>query len=741
MSRPLFFFTSVFSASVFLAQLPYSAAVRLCLMLLFCITGIYAATIRFGRKEALVFLFAALSGAGWFFAYGAAVYGPVASLDGYQGEIAAEITSYPESDITYSSADARLLSPEAGSLISSPRITLYVEDGSSDLSPGDIVVCDAELRLPKSSAGFDYAAYLRGKGVFLTAYQTGGYRVEKAGKLPFRYYPALIRKKLGGVIDRLGGENSGLMKALITGDKSGIDARLKVSLSNTGTSHIAVVSGMHIAFLTGILLRIFGNGAGQWITFPVILLFMAITGFSPSVVRAGTMHMLMLVSPLFRREADSLTSLGTALFLLLLINPFAVKDVGLLLSFGATLGIILFSDSLNQALLIPASRLPKYAKKVFDPALSIVSTTISASVFTLPLAGLYFGRFSLISPLSNLLVLPVVSLAFSLLLLSAVLGLFLPAPAAVLIKAPALLTGFIVKALHGLSRFPYAFVPSDDVFFVIFAAFVYFAVFIYVVSENKRRAVLSSAAACALVFSTAVWFSGKLGEGEMKTAVLGSDYGGRCIVVSCGKNAVVIDCGSGKYSDRADYATDYLLKNGIRRIDALVVTSFDPFHAGAVSELIGTHTVGKIILFPPDGSDVCRDITKSAGEYSIPIYTFSKQARQKEGSISYTLYPAEDGSAIVKLPSKNGEILIATVKNGYALAHLAQNEEAVCDILIMDRSSAAEAAAVKLISEFCRPKAMVLVDEYPGSEAGFGDFKGALYTTAVNGTVSIVDRF
>ena len=78
------------------------------------------------------------------------------------------------------------------------------------------------------------------------------------------------------------------------------------------------------------------------LTMAGVLCFMALTGFVPSVMRSGIMLLFYLGSQVMRRNADSINSLGLAVFLLGLANPYAAADTGLLLSFSATLGLLLF---------------------------------------------------------------------------------------------------------------------------------------------------------------------------------------------------------------------------------------------------------------------------------------------------------------------------------------------------------------------------------------------------------------
>ena len=184
------------------------------------------------------------------------------------------------------------------------------------------------------------------------------------------------------------------MRALLLGDTTGIakDPMLSSSLQTTGTSHIVAVSGMNIAFLMGFLsLFIKKKRMLTAVGIPVILLFMAVVGFMPPVVRAGIMQIFLLIAPVFKRENDPVTSLSASLMLILLFNPYAAVSAGLQLSFAATLGILLFSERIFTALdALLRARL--FDRVHFSKPLRIIfgcfSTTIGALALTVPLTAL-----------------------------------------------------------------------------------------------------------------------------------------------------------------------------------------------------------------------------------------------------------------------------------------------------------------------------------------------------------------
>jgi predicted membrane metal-binding protein len=120
------------------------------------------------------------------------------------------------------------------------------------------------------------------------------------------------------------------LKSPVTGDKQALYAggSLYRALSHSGLSHMVAVSGMHVSFLVGLILLICSPRQAFIPGIPAVLLFMLMTGMTPSVVRAGILYLALLTAPLVKRESDGLTTLLLALALILLQNPAAVCRVG-----------------------------------------------------------------------------------------------------------------------------------------------------------------------------------------------------------------------------------------------------------------------------------------------------------------------------------------------------------------------------------------------------------------------------
>jgi len=170
--------------------------------------------------------------------------------------------------------------------------------------------------------------------------------------------------------------------------------------------HITAVSGMHIIILTSILMSFligigFSRGKAFYLTIGFIFLYIMLIGFPSSAVRAGIMAGLILLAQKIGRMSQSQRGIVFAATIMLFQNPFLLKDdVGFQLSFLAVLGI-------SYALPIFQNWLKFIPENKYFGIKDILGMTFSAQIFTLPILIYNFGYISLISPLTNILIVPI----------------------------------------------------------------------------------------------------------------------------------------------------------------------------------------------------------------------------------------------------------------------------------------------------------------------------------------------
>ena len=271
---------------------------------------------------------------------------------------------------------------------------------------GDVLEVKGRLQEPVVFEDFDYKDYLRKKEILAVMYypqtEIKSYRGPSSiyrGRASIYFKILEMKEKLReNIYSSIPPPQADVLLALILGDKNRISNDFKDKLNIAGIRHLTAVSGMHIVIISSILMSLF-LFLGFWKKQAIILsllfifFFIALTGFQTSSIRAGIMGSLLLIGPLFGRRSNSIRALILAGLVMLVINPFLFKEVGFQLSFSAALGIILLSSAFK-----------KYLKS------NILAATFSAYIFTLPILIYSFGRISLIGLLTNLLVLPIISI-------------------------------------------------------------------------------------------------------------------------------------------------------------------------------------------------------------------------------------------------------------------------------------------------------------------------------------------
>lgn len=200
----------------------------------------------------------------------------------------------------------------------------------------------------------------------------------------------------------------------LLGMRSGLPKDLSESLRAVGLTHIVVASGAHLAILVEIAKKMFGKisrFAALLFSIIFILLFMAMVGWTPSILRAGIMSILTLATWYVGRKMAPWRIILITAALTLLINLDFIINLGWLLSFASFIGIMMLSPKLTEFF---------YGKRKPGSIAETILTTISATLMTLPITLYYFGQISLISVFANLLILPTLSYAMGLVFLTGI---------------------------------------------------------------------------------------------------------------------------------------------------------------------------------------------------------------------------------------------------------------------------------------------------------------------------------
>ncbi|MEP0266819.1 ComEC/Rec2 family competence protein [Dokdonia sp.] len=271
------------------------------------------------------------------------------------------------------------------------------------------------LPIPKNPYQFDYGQYLKRKQIYgqffvdkqeiLSSNQTS----ENMWVWSSRFRESVLSKLKR---EKFTPDQLVIIKALLLGQRQGIDKEISTQYANAGMMHILAVSGLHVGIIL-LLLRFITHPIAfrriRWIRSGIIIgllwFFAFITGLSPSVLRAVTMFSFLEVGDTLGGKRKTNDALLFSAFILLIINPSLLYEVGFQLSYTAVIAILWIQPWLYSFYT------PKYyiPRKIWG----IITVTIAAQIGVAPLSLFYFHQFPGLFLLSNSVVLPFLGILLS----------------------------------------------------------------------------------------------------------------------------------------------------------------------------------------------------------------------------------------------------------------------------------------------------------------------------------------
>ena len=290
------------------------------------------------------------------------------------------------------------------------------------LSTGDRLAVRGVVEAPPVLEEFDYRAYLARQGIGAVMLTREPRLLGIRGGIG-AWVAGLRAWLLGGVLRVIPEPEAALGAGILLGVRSGIAPRVQDAFATAGLTHVVAISGWNIAIvaaLIGAMTRPLARGpGGRWLAALVgalaITSYVLLTGASPSVVRAALMAAALLIARLGGSTAHALSALMAAALLMLLVSPPVLWDVGFQLSTLATAGLILYAAGIE-------ARLARWPALVRGP----VSLTLAAQITTLPVVVGTFDRLSLVAPLANVVVVPLVPLVMLAAAMATAVGVLAP---------------------------------------------------------------------------------------------------------------------------------------------------------------------------------------------------------------------------------------------------------------------------------------------------------------------------
>ncbi len=335
----------------------------------------------------------------------------------------------------------------------SSRILIFT-DRFSEYAYGDKLEIKGELKAPQPFNNFDYPSYLAKDNIFgvISNPEITVINKNEADNILFSFLFNMRQRLDKSVMSVLPFKEAGVLKAVLFGDEGAMSEDFKTKLNQAGLRHIVAISGMNITIIASILMAAFLK-MGLWrrhaFSFAALAIFFFVfmIGAPPSAMRAAIFGVFARFQEIIGRLSNAINITLFAAILMLTLNPLALRwDLSFQLSFLAVLGLIIFTPMFMRIF----KRVPD--KFILRDTLAM---TFAAQLATLPLLISSFNSFSIITPLSNILIVPLLPAITIAGVLLAVLNLFIPA-LAVILAIPLLL---VMKFIYFITELFGSFNP------------------------------------------------------------------------------------------------------------------------------------------------------------------------------------------------------------------------------------------------------------------------------------------
>ena len=564
---------------------------------------------------------------------------------------------------------------------------------------GDIVSVTGKLREIKSNGNprlFNYKRFNLKKKIFSNIYSDDVKKIGENKNLKRDFH-----KFAENVFDTfLSTDNSNIMKRIFLANN--YDADFENNIREIGLSHILAVSGLHIGIIYLILSKILVILPIKRLFREIIILFFIflyayLIGNPASVLRAEIFLFISIFSSLYGKVKDRLNDLFLTIFVILLINPYMIFDVGLYLSAFSVLGIIKI--------------LPYFSKKRDGFILKSLKLTFSVMLIILPIILYTFGKFSIITFFSNLVLTPIFVICI-------VISFFILLFGLLSLKICAVL-GLLVNNLLNLIRLNVDFLKDINIniifyeYNIVFVIFTYFLLLVYFKRRDFKYfsfgdiKFLTTFVMMVFAFSNIFYIY----KNEVNINFIDIGQGDACLIRGK-QNNILIDTGGitfGKGDNGKSVLIPYLQKHGVKKLDFVFVSHLDADHCKNLSSLSKEVKI-KNLFFRKDGY---RDFVKKYGEVKAEnIYNIENNLKLNLEDVSLEVLKAKDSteenerSIIVRVTVNEKKILFTGDIGSFTENQLIKND-IDCDYLKVAHHGSKNSSSPEFLSA-SSPKSSII---------------------------------
>lgn len=565
---------------------------------------------RLSRCAVIVLLAAFTLSGSWYYGYTKLVYDPVISYAGQETTFTGIVTHQTIFNNDKTSYQVKGTFPDG----TSATILCYTNDYGCNY--GDILTLSGTMEIPSSNYLFDGTAYYKAKSIFLQASSdaivthkpTDGYTLHRSIEQ--------LRERLQKKILHFAGTTDGsIMIAMLFGQKQLLNDQIKQAFLRSGIGHVLSVSGFHMVVLLMPLAYLGRYRLTRFLrlllTGGLIGLFALLTESPISILRAGLMVLLAQSGTIFYRKSSTGNALAIAFLVLALPQPYLIRDVSFLLSVSGTFGVGVFAPYLTRSL-HPKTIFGRLGKQILSMALVFCCT--------LPVSSWFFSETSLLSPLTNVFLMPFCSL----ILICTVLTVLTGGVLATFFAGMAMVCcEWVTKAVLWLEKsLPLRFSNSGKTFPMLLLGLSLVAFLIWCYLPRKK---LLCGLLCGQLAVLTVVQVGMLGlqRNTLFLSVLGRRA--EAVVIVQYGNMVDVFYLTG-HTKNPQYVQTYLQKHGISHMETLFLLQNVPQMEAAYDTTLSSVSCSAVLI--PTGR-FCRDEDTVCGQHPQQAERFKVSANTR----------------------------------------------------------------------------------------------------------------
>ena len=595
-------------------------------------------------------------------------------------------------------------------------------DKKKELKYGDYIRIKGSFvkgEVQRNYGGFNYNQYLRTLKIHGTI-KVNNLKVINNKTSIFSLTNKLaneIESRIGKFIENK--EIVSICKGIILGNTEEIEENIKENFRISNISHILAVSGLHVTYIiTGInivLKNLIGKNKTNIIIILVLIIYMFITGFTPSIVRAGIMGILISVSHLIYRKNDTWNSMAISLLILLIYNPYYILNIGLQLSYLGTIGILIFNKNINKAfeqIRITKKNIKiktnKRLIKIIEYVKETLSITLSAQIMIFPIMIYHFNILGIYFFITNLLVSiiigPIIILTVIIIIMSYI-NIFISKAISIILV---ILVNILIQ-ISNISKLPFSklYVPTPSTnliityyIFVLSANRIYqiyvknmisntelriknmISLAKYKINEFKKQKISKKLKYKIIIMFTISIFIVILIPQKTKVHFIDVGQGDSSFIETNKRETILID-GGGTINTSFDVGKKtllpYILDRGYTKIDNIFITHTDYDHIGGILTLLEEIKVKQVFIGKQAGqakeADNYKKLIKILEEKDIKLIELKKGDIFNIGNIKFEILWPQESEHIEENEINNNSLVMRVSYKNFSMLFTGDIEE------------------------------------------------------------------